>query len=324
MKKSSLITALIAAVPTLASAAAPIAFGGFTSVGGVIDNTVAGGLCAAGSGFECSSAPITDTGFMQQQVTETATGKTYFQTIIADPASGGFASEGFTTTGSVNGGLAAKQSIGDVATGTTGMASDTTLMTGEFQAMGEKKAIITQSVWNEGGTNAASDFQADFSVAMGMVSGAMQMDLTLTQKLGDATGNGTGQFSDNFALVQSMDETNGIMLNKKIDIDSAINLGTGLTDATFAFNSREGTSLAPAAGTGTLGGATVAWVDGDIMTQVLIGQTVAGAGDFGFENLDNASDAVMGLTYTSLATQGGTATATFVDDLNAAVADPFL
>ncbi len=312
-KKSLLTLGLASAMAAPAAfAGAPVAFGGYTNSGG----TITSNLCAAGSGFTCSSQPISDTNFLQVQATRDSDGKTFFQTIIDEPNAmmGDFSSESFTTTGSSNGGVASKQTIG-TTTDTTGMASVGTILTGGFRATNEKKTDITQNVWNSGGTYAASDFQADFSVAMGMSGGQMIMDVSIDQRLGEAAGTGGAGsgFSDTFGFDSQMNETSGSMVGKRIDIDTGVQLNdTGTTnDQTFAFSSRMGnfTDLSgnswgvtvdnSVTGLEDMGAAvTVDWVaadsvagtPADTVAQVLIGQDVTGAGQFAFARMNDLTD----------------------------------
>jgi len=312
-RKSLLTLGLASAMAAPAAfAGAPVAFGGYTNSGGAITSN----LCAAGSGFTCSSQPISDTNFLQVQVTRDSDGATFFQTIIDEPdaAMGDFTSESFTTTGSSNGGVAARQTIADLAS-TTGMASVDTILTGSFRDAGEKKTDIIQNVWNSGGTYAASDFQADFGVAMGMSGGQMIMDVSIDQRLGDAAGGTNTGFSDTFGFDSQMNETTGAMVGKRIDIDTGVALNgdpaTNTNDQTFAFSSRMGnfTDMSgnswgvtvdnSVTGLKDMGSAvTVDWVAADAVAgtpadsvaQVLIGQTVTGAGQFAFARMNDLTD----------------------------------
>ncbi len=310
-KKSLLTLGLASAMAAPAAfAAPPVTFGGYTynSATGEITSD----LCAAGSGYTCSSQPIADNGFLQVQATDSA-GNTYFQTIIVDPEMGGFTSEAFTTTGG-NNGVAAQQTIGNNTSGTTGMSSVDTILTGNFfDPATEKKVDIQQSIWDQGSTYAASEFQADFAVAMGMSGGNMIMDVSIDQRLGDAAGATNSGFSDTFAFDSQMNETTGVMVGKRIDIDTGVQLNdTGTTnDQTFAFSSRmgtftdlDGTSYGNSSGDVTVdNGDILQWAAGDNIAQVLIGSTVTGAGDFAFVRLDGNISTDGGLTYAAGTTE---------------------
>ncbi len=134
-------------------AAAP-AFDAWT----VSNGAISGGACA--TGFSCGTA-MSDTGFFQRMVTETATGQQYFQTIItennANAASAAaldalvFADESFVRTGNVIG-LADKQRISEVS-GTISFKASTTLSSG----WAGNSLKLTQSL-----VDTSDTFQTDF------------------------------------------------------------------------------------------------------------------------------------------------------------------
>ncbi len=284
-------------LPAITLAAPPTNFGGFgyqTSAGvtTITDSTGTANvtdICSQ-AGFSCNNAPITGNGFLQLEITDSS-GKSYFQTIIADPSQGGFVSETFTTTGNAgNGGAAIRQSIDSTAS-TSGMASMDTLLTGSFLGNGEKKADFSQSIWNQGSSYSSSDFQSDFRVAMGNnAQGDMIMDVSIAQRLGDAAGVSGSGFSDSFAFDQQSNETSGTLIGSRLNLDSgiALNSATSTNDATFGYSARRGsfTALDNTSYGNTSGGLAMndgthfGWAGGDNIARVLIGQKLTGVGNF--------------------------------------------
>lgn len=307
--------------------------------------------------YTCSTQPITDTGFLQVQITEIATGKTYFQTIIDDPTSS-FQTVSFVTTGSTNGGVAAQQSLNE-----GGLSDTTTIYTGSFRDTAkatESDVAIDQSV----SSTAAGQFTADFGFTKNQGNSGnnvISLDQVVLEEFTDGhtgthsyTGGGTVyEFADRFALTQTQDGA-GNILGGTIDIDSGVRLNdvaahTGTTvssggvavdasntptsaDALFVFNKRSGSEIAAAnVGNATLGGTTVDWVVGDTISQTLIEQTVTDAGDFAFASVSDLvdtgaagdNDAVETGSNFSLSTSDATSLFT-INVSGGAAADPFL
>ena len=256
---------------------------GFTTITDSAGTANVTDICSQ-AGFSCNNAPITGNGFLQLEITDSS-GKSYFQTIIADPSQGGFVSETFTTTGNAgNGGAAIRQSIDSTAS-TSGMASMDTLLTGSFLGNGEKKADFSQSIWNQGSSYSSSDFQSDFRVAMGNnAQGDMIMDVSIAQRLGDAAGVSGSGFSDSFAFDQQVNISQDLIVGSRIDIDSSLDINErgNLSDSTFSYSRRRGTftSLANITYGNTSGGVSMNdgidfdWAGGDTIAQTLISQTI--------------------------------------------------
>ena len=143
MKKSKLVLAMSAMLPGVAFSAPPAA----EAFDAWALNTTTGAVTATcATGFTCSTTPITDRNFIQVQMTEIATGKTYFKTIIAtdDGTGGTFSSESFVGSGTGAGGIAAKQSLNSEQGGR--LASTTVLSTGSFNDGTENQVSLSQGI----------------------------------------------------------------------------------------------------------------------------------------------------------------------------------
>lgn len=161
MSKSYKAASSVGAVALVLSgsvlAAAP-AFDSWT----VSNGTISGAACGSGAlvGFSCGTA-MSDTGFFQRMVTETATGQQFFQTIITENNATAtnaaaldalvFADESFVRTGNTPG-LADKQRISQVS-GTVSFKTSTTLNSG----WAGDSLKLTQSL-----KDTSDSFQTDF------------------------------------------------------------------------------------------------------------------------------------------------------------------
>jgi len=322
VRKLLLASAVASIMASPAAFAAPpsssLGFG-YTPPPGSDPMSTADSAYCSDANYTCSSQPITDTGFLQVQITDSA-GNTYFQTIIDDPNSS-FQTVSFVTTGSSNGGVAAQQSLNE-----GGLSDTTTIYTGSFRdttSATESDVAIDQSVTS---TATGLQFTADFAFTKNLGNSGnnvISLDQVVLEEFNDNnhgthTYDGTSdtvyEFADRFALTQTQDGS-GNILGETIDIDSGVRLNdvvhvTGSTttvssggvavdasntptsaDALFVFNKRRGSEVAAAnVGTATLGGTTVDWVLGDSISQTLIEQRVTAAGDFAFANITDLLD----------------------------------
>lgn len=307
MKKTSLLIAMSAALPGLAAAAPPVAFDSSWSLNA--DGVTIDYVCPAG--FTCSSAPVTDNNFIQVQMTDDATGKTYFQTVIAtDNSAGGnsdvFVSESFVTTGAANGGISANQTINNSAPNAGVLKSTTILNTGSFNNGAEDQVSLTQGVWD-----AAVNPQFSAGFTFNKNSAGDQTVTGLSQQIVVA-----GEFADEFTFSQTKDGAGNITAGS-LDIVSGIVLNApgALSDQTFRYSQRRGATVADA-GSATFAAGNVAWAAGETVERVLIGQTVDSAGDFGYERVGNLSTS-SALTEFSLASMGPFSTINPVDPFGA-------
>lgn len=339
MKKTSLIIALSAILPGIASAGAPVQYGqwGTNATGGITLTGTGAGGCPAG--MTCSASPVTDVGFQQTQMTDGA-GNTYFQTVIADEGSSNqaasamaFQSESFVKSGTSNGGIASLQTMN--ITDSQGTAAATAaLSTGDFNngtgfnadnsnvtvgAGLEHQVVLSQDVNNVTGGNPATfhngfGFYKNGTADTGTL-GASGTHMTMNQQVmttDSVSGNKT------FALgvaYQQDNNSNGDELGVALDIAMGVSLRQGTTadphttssinDQAFVLAQRTGDyanggtvniagSLSPspvvvteAGSSGTTNGtAANTYAETDMVS---IGQTIAGAGVFGYGDANSAT-----------------------------------
>jgi len=301
------------ALPLAANAAAPVPFGSsFTTLNGSVDTYT----CP--TGFTCGTNPIVDDGFMQVTLTDDANGQTYFQTIVLGGSTEGpdetFSTESFVKVnadGGTNDGIAVDQIVDDLRGGNPGtLESTNVILTGSFLEAGESTVVLTQDV-----TDAFSGVPADAGFTTGFTFDAVVADLDggiggvndriatvgLTQTLQEYTDAAQTNlsFDDRFgfaSITEDRTDAGGTTIStvtaKAVDIQTKVNLGTGIDDQVFDYDFRSG-DYVTTAGNGVVGGNTVDWVAGDSIDRVLITQTVDNAGDFGFASLANRSDIVL-------------------------------
>lgn len=239
-----------------AFAAAPVGFGQFTydsSLATGIDGsgislstsggTGLGGACA--SGFTCSDSVVSDKGFLQIQMTEDATGKTYFQTIIADdgatPMMGDMRSESFVGTAATGtaGGVAAWQDISagtgavdDVSSNNNGLSSTATFLTGDFDGAGDTSAVLSQTIWDNtaessAGAGDGTTFDTGFSFTK-----ADEADEGMAQVTAGLTDGAAG-FNADFYAGMRMDMGTGDML-MDVGVQQSIADGSVATGDAFS------------------------------------------------------------------------------------------
>ena len=286
--KLSIASAAVVALPGLASAAidadgnnnmtAAGTLGGWSAVHGTGGlDIVAGSL--AGSGMVAGGAPIMDDGFMQRQVTNTVTGDTYIQTVIADStlnigsgfdfgtATAAFADESWVKMSSTMGGLLGRSAIQENGTAET-FKTGATFQTGGFQGTSSDRSAdnvaLTQTVAdiaNDSNGTLSSSFAFNHGTNMtagGAFNGAYEM-VTMDQTLSghdlvqlDTAGSiasansltATFQFNNN--VIDGASDTadaaskEGLKLNIGVDINSTDQLtGTNAT-STFRIGERNG------------------------------------------------------------------------------------
>jgi len=192
MFRKSLVTlAVTAAMAAPAAYAATPTLGDFT-----YDNTLATGIDGSGislsgtgnaglagcaAGFTCSSSVVSDKGFLQVQMTEDGTGKTYFQTIIADDGAnammGNLRSDSFvgTQASGAESGVAALQTINagmggvdNTGMDNDGLSSTATLLTGGYDDGNTASISLGQTLWdNTAETSAGAADSTKFDTTFG-------------------------------------------------------------------------------------------------------------------------------------------------------------
>jgi hypothetical protein len=285
-----------------AMAADPVNTGAFSMSGGVISSDC---TAVGGAGAVCSSTPITDSGFMQRNIT-TAGGRTFIQTILTEGDStntGGTGFAGFT--------------------GNTGFADES------FVEMGGGEGIISKQNLGEraAGAGVTEDFNTTSSIHAGqfrVIDGAgIQMDMSITETdsvLGDGFntafqlieiddsnfgGNVTAQtrvtsgvtsadFSADFVqqtyVVESSSTAAVAAGYKKLDTTATLlgstDSGAAYTMQTLVLNERTGAAINED-GSSDAGGTAAAFSAGDTLVHLQIAQTIDGAGVFGLDDFVN-------------------------------------
>lgn len=312
MKKTSLAIALAAILPGIASAGAPINYGGWTTTTTAAGTSV--NMSACPSGYSCDSQPIVDDGFYQRQITNTATGSTYFQTVIVDTAgvagtnvaasAAEFQTESFVTSGSTavgGGGIAANQTLNSTEAGLT--QASMKLAMGTFNVASEDKVVMTQDTYD------ASTGAGDSTYHGGFTFNKHANDSTtlgMTQQILDQSANSAT--ANDFAMglsYQQQNDATGAETGVSLDITMGVQLDTTaaggtINDQTVQIAQRTGSyntaastyqladgssSLSPTFTAGTN------YADGQLVS---IGQSVVGAGQFTYGALtDNATGNVL-------------------------------
>jgi hypothetical protein len=288
--KLSIAGVAIVALPGLASAAidangdnnltAADAIGNWTgtiSGSGAMD--IAGTSLPAG--MTAGGAPIMDDGFMQRQITDTNTGATYIQTIIAEAsgdvganfsfgsATSAFADESWVKMESAMGGLLGKSAITEVGTAES-FKTSATFQTGGFQGSSSDRSAdnvaLTQMVRDfSNDSNGTIDSGFAFNHGANSTSGGAANgnyeQLTLNQVVGghDLTQLDTaGTIASLNSLTASFDYNNnvvdgatntadeaaksGLRLNIGVDVNSTDQLTNENATLHFAIGERAGSA----------------------------------------------------------------------------------
>ena len=313
--KTNTLRALLAGsalLPVAAFAGAPAG----TTFGEGTDWTVTGGTIThtCPVGYTCDANPISDTGFLQVQMTDAA-GNSFFRTIVADGEGAGveqFRTESFVIAGSTNGGIATQQTLASPDSAGSGtMAAISTINSGSFgPGAGATTVNLAQDV-NSGAFNTGFKYDATIQA-----SGDSVATLQLAQSNTDT------DYMDNFRYDQNTSITGGTVSvdGKAIDISSSVtlrdNASAVIGDQSFGYTLREGNMMATTTGTGTLvagsgAGSVITWDLATNVERVLVGQTMSGIGSFGYERLADTNEQISTFDLTQ---------ATGLDSL---AADPF-
>jgi len=304
--KSAVLVGAVSAVmaPGLSVAGTPggVAFGGWT------DNGTAGITATCGGTLAGCDAGMTETGFLQRQVTD-GSGNTFIQTVITDT---GFSDENFVKMGGT-GGIADQSNISEVA-GTVAFDTTATIFTGELKTMMDSKVNIVQSLVD---TTVANTFTAGFTfdhnmaASQGLTGGGMYLDVTLTGSIG------TAAFGSSFAQNELKYEGGSTaeqaayagkeLLNTATVTDGDLTQTVELREVTGGFLADAGDIV------GGQGSSEAFTAEGSI-DLVLINQDVTGVGSFGMEHF--MGNETMGMVK-DVIWDGSTATATATyDDTN--------
>jgi hypothetical protein len=243
------------------------------------------------AGFTCSSSPIEDAGFTQRQVTDNATGRTFIQTILSE---GGIASNALTTDSAfldesfveVGGGsgIIDKQQIREVATGggvTETFSSTASNRSGQFRDNTTTGIVIDQLI--DESTTSGETFAAGFNLTE--VDNAAYAD-NISAKVTLTSDVGAGDFSSNFKqetfVVESTNAAHTAANYKKLSVAQEV---TGDLAQTVSIEERTGGAVLGAGGSDASAAAN--FTAGSTLVNLQIGQSVAGAGQFGLHDFVN-------------------------------------
>jgi len=258
---------------TAAHAVSHPVFDGWTVSGGTISAT-----CQ--SGASCSTL-VSGDGFLQQQVD---TGSdSYIRTIITDAgansatntsgsSSVNYSDESFVLSGGTTSGIAGKQSLTDAAFGFTGTSELYAGWANSLSAAAQGNVVITQSFSDAGVSGVFGDeFENSFKLAIkqdaaGAVTGK-SMSIGQIVEMGDG------------AAVNTSDIQKFIVEQRTGSFITATEANAGFDLAATSFD----------AANNPLNGGTSAWVAGDDVLFVWLGQQVSdetgGLSVFGFESV---------------------------------------
>jgi len=302
LRKAIKLVAAGAAVTASASVMAVPSTGLWSASGGIVNTTAT----ECPSGFVCSSSPISETGFMQRQLTETGSGRTFIQTVLieGDVTSGSgsltggeaFSDESFVEIGG-HGGIIESQRLHEEATGTVSgsgtpvvEAFDSTadIKSGAFRVDDENAIDIKQRVTEvvDGGVEL---FGADFRLQE-MDNTSFGGNITAQVNLGmGVAGDG---FTNMFAMETfNVEATAGsVHLDgnyKKLDVDQTM---TGEVTQTVVLRERTGAAISEAGSSDQYSGTVGIFAANDTLVSLRIGQSVDGAGQFGLDDFVNESN----------------------------------
>ncbi len=311
IRMAALGTAALA-LPYVASAAEgpntiPMDEGLWTiGAGGVID---AG--CDTAGGWTCSTAMVTDVGFLQRQVTDGT--NIFIQTIVAEGVVGAdfnnyasqtgfFGDESFVVIGSTTGGVYGRQRLSDQTAGLGNFTAQVNLNTGEFEIRENLSEAKTAGIGNGSMVELEQviddpdgEFAATFAFDHGMIASSANdnqgmakfVNLTLTSFANDSAAGFDSSFSQERLSFEGTNVSTTLQNEEYKRMDILSNLeGAAAGGITQNFAVRERMGL------GLIGGGTWVWDDGttaaygagDALKLTTVGQEVEGAGAFGFTN----------------------------------------
>lgn len=194
--------------------------------GGTITTT-----SACPTGFSCATA-VTGEGFFQRQITETATGNDYFQTIITDKTASGnpgaltFSDESYVRTGNV-GGLADKSHMQEqtvTGTLTETFEGSTELGTGWANDGTNDVTQIYQAIIADDTADGAEDFDAKFWLKQLGQEGAAGKLMRISSQVDiqEATGADPGFGTQDFVLVELSGDENPAAGTADLGADGSI------------------------------------------------------------------------------------------------------
>jgi hypothetical protein len=242
------------------------------------------------SGYTCAATPITDAGFFQRVLTETATGRKFIQNILTEGVTtdggvtfagdSGFSDENFVEMGGT-GGIISRQSLAE-SDGIETFKSTAVNNAGAFRVSDQVGIQIDQSVVENAlnGETMSTTFQL-----LEMDEAAKGGNVTAQTTITGAVGS--GEFSGDFTMVTYVvEDTTGTYTSadyKKIDVNATL---LGDVEQTVSLRERTGASVLAGSMTPDAG-SNGSWSNSDTVINLIISQTTAGAGVFGLNDFAN-------------------------------------
>jgi hypothetical protein len=304
MKLRNAIKLVVTGAALTASASALAIDAGAPSVGVSGISATAGGnhtlTCPAG--FTCSSSPMTDVGFTQRQITDNSTGRTFIQTVLSEgdisgsgiTSASGFLDESFVEVGG-SGGIIDRQNVEEGTGSGSGIAVEDTfkstanIRSGAFRDSTTDGITIDQSI-AELVTGTGETFNTAFNLTeiddANFAGAPVSAKVTVTSDVG--AGDFTSNFTQETFVVEDTVNASAVAAQyKKLDVDQNV---VGDLTQTVALRERTGAAVA---GSGGSDAATDAdFVAGSTLVDLQIGQSVAGAGQFGLHDFVNETAGV--------------------------------
>jgi hypothetical protein len=261
-----------------------------------ITSAAVGHTLTCPAGFTCSSSPIEDAGFTQRQLTDNSTGRTFIQTILSEgtvtsnvlSGSEAFLDESFVEVGGGSGIIDKQQIREDItSSGVTEVFTSTANnRSGQFRDTTTSGIVIDQNIAES--TTGGETFGAGFNlteVDNALYGGNISAKVTLTSDVG------AGDFSSNFKqetfVVEDTTGASDAAAYKKLSVNQVV---TGDLTQTVSFQERTGAAVE---GSGGSSAATDAdFVAGSTLVDLQIGQSIAGAGQFGLHDFVNETAGV--------------------------------
>lgn len=271
---------------------------------GNIATTVGGTTNPCPTNYTCQEL-ASGTGFLQQQITETATGKKYFWTIIAEgPVSTlGTDNRPFTSEDFVQ--------LGTGGSSVPGLYANQRINEGTVSPTNTAQAAVTN------GFSTSTQISTGWAVINAANSAETDIKLNLSDR-GVVAAN--DEFLSAFNVKSATPALGGPNVVSELNIDQAAWIGDTTAAAAPSDKQRFYTKLVASSGASPVGGFTftpgggaavtvqgtpIDWAAGDKIQVVWVGQTIGGLGSFGAENLIQVTGSTLGTVSSSSTTAPG-------------------
>jgi len=320
LRKAIKLASAAAAITASSSALAlGPSLGGYTSdASDNISTSGAGGVCAGGSGYTCSTTPIQEAGFLQMIVTEDSTGDKYIHSVLTEgeTADGGLNFAGAEGVGIENfvrmgggSGINSQQRVQEnVSVTTTGGGTESEVFktaayvaAGDFRTDNVVAIDVEQSIVEtlvDSGSAFVDSMTSNFRLQEqddSNISGYVTAKVNISNIVKEAEFSGSLSMESYTVEDTTLTGTNVSTLDyKKIDADATL---VGEVQQQFMLRERVG-AASQASGGGSMvaaltvddGGSNATWSAGDTIVNLIIEQNVTDAGAFGLNDFANESN----------------------------------